>query len=70
MFFYLKSHEDNMEYIKCIGDGYSIGKEETDGDYVIKLDSAATSCPWLELLQKKEQWYATLIFNFESKSEK
>lgn len=55
MFFYLKSHEDNMEYIKCIGDGYSIGKEETDGDYVIKLDSIAPSCPWLELLQKKEQ---------------
>lgn len=47
MFFYLKSHEDNMEYIKCIGDGYGIGREELDGEYVIRLDAAASSCPWL-----------------------
>lgn len=54
MFFYLRSYEDNMEYIKSIGDGYSIGKEETDGDYLIKLEAGVGGCMWLEKLQKKD----------------
>jgi hypothetical protein len=56
MFFYLRSHEDNMEYVKSIGESYGIGREEkeADGDYVIKLDANAASCLWLELLQKKD----------------
>jgi hypothetical protein len=37
MFFYLKLHEDNMEYIKSIGEGYNIGNEDPNGDYTIKL---------------------------------
>ena len=37
MFFYLRSHEDNAEYVKSIGDGYGIGSEEQNGEYVIKL---------------------------------
>ncbi len=54
MFFYLKSHEDNIEYIKNIGESYNIGKEDIDGNYVIKLENNVGNCLWLELLQKKD----------------
>ena len=56
MFFYLRSHEDNAEYVKSIGDGYGIGSEEQNGEYLIKLEANSSTCPWAELLQKKDQW--------------
>ena len=55
MFYYLKAHEDNAEYIRYIGDAYSIGRENDDDEYVIRLEYSAPVCPWLELLQKKNQ---------------
>lgn len=48
MFFYLRSHEDNAEYIKSIGDGYMIGSEDpSQEEYIIRLEANASSCPWL-----------------------
>lgn len=44
-----------MEYIKSIGESYGIGREEGEGEFVIRLEANAGGCLWLELLQKKDQ---------------